>query len=81
MSPRLWLLVILMLALSNKWAPLLTGQPETGMGFQIASVYLIDGQRFDRCLIAGGYITKIGESSEIPFKEEEIARIAVNHGK
>jgi len=51
------------------------------MGYQIASVYLIDGKRFDRVMIVGGYITKIGENPEIPFREEEIARIAVNHGK
>jgi hypothetical protein len=70
-----------MLALSNKWAPILVSQPETGMNYQIASVFLNDGRRFDRVMIVGGYITKVGESTEIPFRDEEIAKIVVNHGK
>jgi hypothetical protein len=70
-----------MLALSNKWAPTLVSQPETGMGYQIASVFLTDGRRFERVVIVGGYITKIGDSADIPFKEEEIERIVVDDGK
>ncbi len=70
-----------MLALSNKWAPILVSQPETGMGYQVASVFLIDGRRFDRVSIVGGFIVKIGDSTNIPFKEAEIENIVVNHGK
>ena len=70
-----------MLALSKKLAPILTSQPETGMNYQIASVVLVDGTRFDHVVIVGGFITKVGESTEIPFREEEIVGIAVNHGK
>ena len=70
-----------MLTLSNKWAPILVSQPETGMNYQIASVFLTDGRRFDRVLITGGYITKVGESTDIPFRDEDIAQIVVNHGK
>lgn len=70
-----------MLALSNKWAPILVSQPETGMNYQIASVFLKNGRRFDHVTIVGGYITKIGESKEIPFKDEDIDQIVVNHGK
>jgi hypothetical protein len=70
-----------MLALSDKWAPILVSQPETGMNYQIASVFLQDGRRFDHVFITGGFITRIGESEDIPFFEAEIARIVVNHGK
>jgi hypothetical protein len=70
-----------MLALSEKWAPILRSQPETGMGYQIASVFLMDGRRFDYVTIVGGYITKVGASSAIPFNEAEIGRIVVDHGK
>jgi len=70
-----------MLALSNRWIPVLVSQPETGMNYQIASILLKDGRRFDRALIVGGHITKIGDSADIPFGEEEIANIVVNHGK
>jgi hypothetical protein len=70
-----------MLALSNKWIPVLLSQPETGMSYQVASVILTDGRRFDKVVIVGGYITKVGDSSVVPFKEGEIADIVVNHGK
>jgi hypothetical protein len=65
------------LALSDKWAPVLLKQPETGMGYQIASIFLKDGRRFDRVTIVGGYVTKVGESLEIPFQEEDIENIIV----
>jgi hypothetical protein len=70
-----------MLTLSNKWAPILVSQPESGMNYQIASVFLKDGRRFDHVVIVGGYITRIGESNDIPFGDEEIDKIVVNHGK
>ena len=70
-----------MLALSDKWASIVVSQPESGMNYQIASVFLKDGTRFDQVLITGGYIAKVGESTDIPFREEDIAQIAVNHGK
>jgi len=70
-----------MLALSNKWIPVLAGQPETGMSYQIASIFLRDGRRFDHVTIAGGYITQVGDNTDIPFREEDISKIVVNHGK
>lgn len=45
-----------MLALTDKWAPILTSQPETGMNYQIASVFLRDGRRFNDVTISGEYI-------------------------
>jgi hypothetical protein len=69
-----------MLALSNKWAPLLLAQPETGMNYQLAKVLLKDRREFDRVLITGGYITKVGESTDIPFEERDILQIVVNQG-
>jgi hypothetical protein len=69
-----------MLSLSNKWAPVLVAQPETGMGYQIASVVLRDGRQFDHVMIVGGIITEIAGSKEIPFAEDQIVEIRVNHG-
>ena len=71
----------MMLSLSDKWAPVLVAQPETGMGYQIASVVLRDGRRFDQVLIVGGVLTEIGGKKEIPFAEQEIVEIQVTHGK
>ena len=73
-------MVTKMLALSDKWAPVLNDQPETGMGYQITSVFLKDGRRFDDVVITGGMITSVGGASDIPFDEPDIQRIEVNHG-
>jgi hypothetical protein len=70
-----------MLALSKKWAPILTSQPETGMGYQVASVMLADGRRYNGVTIVGGYITSVKGSADIPFAENEIREILVNHEK
>ena len=70
-----------MLALSKKWVSFLFSQPTTGMGYQIASIALNDGRRFDRVRIEGDCITRIGDKTEIPFEEAEIERIVVNHGR
>ena len=69
-----------MLALSEKWAPFLTSQPETGMGFQIVTIELLDGRVFEDVVIDSGYITRIGYSRDIPFAEAEIEKITVTHG-
>ena len=70
-----------MLALSSKWAPVLRSQPETGMSYQIASVILVDGRRYDRVAIVGGIIASVDGSSAVPFAEAEIQEIKVDHGK
>jgi hypothetical protein len=70
-----------MLRLSDKWAPELVSQPETGMGYQIASVILKNGMRYDQVVIESGVITQIRGLKEIPFREEDIAKILVTHEK
>ena len=70
-----------MLMLSDRWGPILTDQPETGMGYQIATIILKDGRRFPKSLIVEGRITDIGDSPETPFKEDDIAEIIVDHGR
>ena len=67
--------------LSAKWAPVLLMQPETGMGYQVATVTLTDGRTFCQTRIVGGFITAIGNSEIIPFAEREIASIMVDHGR
>ena len=68
------------MALSETWAPFLTSQPETGMGFQIVTIELLDGRVFEDVVIDSGYITRIGYSRDIPFAEAEIEKITVTHG-
>ena len=70
-----------MLKLSDKWAPKLIAQGETGMDYQIVSVVLKDGRRFDQAVIVGGTIGRIRGMQGIPFTEDEIADIIVTHDK
>lgn len=70
-----------MLQLGAKWAELLADQAETGMGYHVVSIYLKDGRCFDRAVLIGGIISSVSGSHEIPFSEEQIARIVVTHDK
>jgi hypothetical protein len=69
-----------MMRLSKRWAVLLRAQPETGMGFQIATVKLLDGREFQRVRIVEGQITAVGGSTNVPFSDADIADIVVDHG-
>jgi hypothetical protein len=70
-----------MIALSQKWAAQITSQPETGMGYQIVSVILRNGKRFDQVIVDSGYITRIRGFNEIPFTADEIQEMIVTHDK
>jgi len=73
--------VLTMLKLGARWAESLTDRAETGMGYQVVSIYLMDGRCFDRVVVVGGLISSVSGSPEIPFSDEEIARIVVTHDK
>lgn len=70
-----------MLQLSDKWGPVLVAQPETGMGYQVATIVLKDGSQFKQALIQSGYVTRIKGLAGIPFSEDQIAEIVVTHDK
>jgi hypothetical protein len=70
-----------MLPLSGKWARKLAAEPETGMGYQIASIVLKDGNRFDQVVIVEGNITQVRGVDGIPFSENQIEEIIVTHDK
>jgi hypothetical protein len=53
----------------------------TGMGYQIASIYLKNGQRYDQVMAVEGRITSIKDDPNIPFTEADIERIVVTHNK
>lgn len=69
------------IALSKKWARYLRSVPETGIGYQVVSVTLRDGRRFNQVVIDSGYVTRVRGYDEIPFAEGEIAEITVTHDK
>lgn len=65
----------------NKWASELASKPETGMGYQVVSVVLRDGKRFDQVVIVEGRITEIRGLIDIPFTEDQIAQLILTHDK
>jgi hypothetical protein len=70
-----------MLKLSSKWITRLTSGAETGMGYQIATVFLKSGEEYAQCVIAEGMIVQVRGRNDIPFAEPEIADIAITHDK
>ena len=51
------------------------------MGYQVASICLKDGRRYDEVLIESGVITRVRGLHEIPFTDQDIADIVVTHDK
>ena len=70
-----------MITLSQKWAKELASKPETGMGYQVVSVILRDGKRFNQVAVVEGRITEIRGRPDIPFAENDIAEIILMHDK
>lgn len=70
-----------MITLSAKWVSELASKPETGMGYQVVSVILQDGRRFDQTAVVQGIIAEVRGLDEIPFTEDQIAQIILTHDK
>lgn len=70
-----------MITLSTRWASELASKPETGMGYQVVSVILKDGRRFDQVAVVEGKIAEIRGRKDIPFTEDQIAQIVLTHDK
>ena len=52
---------------------------ETGIGYQVISVELINGRSFDQVATSEGCIIEVRGYTEIPFSAEDIASVSVNH--
>jgi hypothetical protein len=52
---------------------------ETGIGYQVVSVELLDGRKFDQVVTSEGCIIEVRGYKEIPFAPEEVASVTVNH--
>ena len=52
---------------------------ETGIGYQVISVELKGGRRFDQVVASEGCIIEVRGYEEIPFAPEEVASVIVNH--
>lgn len=52
---------------------------ETGIGYQVVSVELTDGRRFEQVLTSKGCIIEVRGHREIPFGPNDLASVRVNH--
>jgi len=54
-------------------------QRETGFGYQVVAVELIDGRHFDQVVVSEGCVIAVKGFSEVPFAFCDIAKAEVNH--
>jgi len=54
-------------------------EKETGLGYQIISVVLKDGTRFEQVVASEGCIIAVRGFVEVPFEISEVATVTVNH--
>jgi len=52
---------------------------ETGIGYQVVSVELIDGRKFDQVVTSECCFIEVRGYKEIPFSPEDVASVSVNH--
>ncbi len=52
---------------------------ETGIGYQVVSVELRDGRKFDQVVTSEGHVIEVRGFKEIPFSPDEVACVNVNH--
>jgi len=69
--------------LSAHWAAHLHDQPESGMSYQIVTLVLKDGRRFERVPYCAGYVDLSGLAGfwEVPFQLSDIQDIIVTHDR
>ena len=60
---------------SGKWKEKVRALPESGMGYTVVRVTLLDGQVFEQAIIGSGFLSRIRGLADIPFQEEDIAEI------
>jgi hypothetical protein len=64
----------------GKWLQAVKALPESGMGYTVVRVTLLDGRIFEQALIGNnGFLSRIRRLADIPFQEEDIAEIVPTH--
>lgn len=48
---------------------------ETGMGYTVVNITLMDGQIFKQAIIDSGVLTRVRGLALVPFREDDIAAI------
>jgi hypothetical protein len=56
-------------------------QGETGIGYQVVSVDLKDGRRFEQAIASQGCIIQVRGYTDVPFSPEEVKAVHVTHNR
>ncbi len=52
---------------------------QTGPGYQIVSVELVDGRTFDPAVVSEGHVIQVRGFKDVPFAPEDVARVMLSH--
>lgn len=63
--------------LPRNWSDYLLKQPESGMGYQIVTVALRDGRKFEAAVTESHIIGEVRGQTGVPFDPEDVAGIEV----
>lgn len=63
----------------EQWHALFGGMPESGMGYFTADVSLRDGREIRDVCFCDGSIAEVRGLADIPFKAQEIVKVALTH--
>ncbi len=60
----------------------LVSQPETGMGYQVVTVYINNGKKFEKVLVTNASeIESVDGNPDIPFNAFDIVKVELTHQK
>ena len=65
----------------REWAEYLRRQRETGPGYQVVSVQLRDGKRFDQVVASEGCVIHVRGHRDVPFAPDDVASVNLTHAE
>ena len=63
-----------MIALSARWASELASKAETGIGYQVVTIFLKDGRRYEQVVVIEGQSPRSEESRSFCFLKMRLLR-------
>jgi hypothetical protein len=57
----------------------LKNSAQTGPGYQVVSVELVDGRIFDPVVVSEDHVIQVRGFNEVPFAPEDVARVKLSH--
>jgi hypothetical protein len=70
-----------LVSIPREHADRLRGHGETGPGYQVVSVTLKNGRRFDHVVASEGCVIQVRGHKDVPFAADDVASVDVNHSR